>query len=195
MFLCEAIVPALPTVAIMFGEFQNKYVYLLMKNLQKTLSIPLIVILSCVLFPGCNYSKGTKKDFRTGLSFSYNGFIVQDVLLIDPANKRMTDNKVQINTRIAIVALGVNNYQLKDNKVFPGMMLLVTDKKGTPVLKADDLFAGDQGHPPANATELRGDITIATPMIAGETYHVKMHVWDKVKADNEIDIEADLAVQ
>jgi hypothetical protein len=60
----------------------------------------------------------------------------------------MTDNKVQMNTRIAIVALGVNNYQVKDNKVFPGMMLLVTDKKGTPVLKADDLFAGDQGHPP-----------------------------------------------
>jgi predicted small secreted protein len=147
MFLCEAIVPALTPVVIRLARFQNKYAYLLMKNLQKTLSIPLIVILSCVLFLGCNYSKGTKKDFRTGLSFSYNGFIVKDVLLIDSTDKRMTDNKVQINTRIAIVALGVNNYQLKDNKVFPGMMLLVTDKKGTPVLKADDLFAGDQGHP------------------------------------------------
>jgi predicted small secreted protein len=153
------------------------------------------LILSCAIFAGCNFSKGTKKDLLTGLSFSYNGFIIRDVLLIDPADKRMTDNKVHLNTRIAIVALGINNYGLKDGMVFPGMMLLVTDKKGTPVLNAADLFAGDQGYPPANATELRGDITIARPMAAGETYHVKMRVWDKVKADNELNIEADLVVQ
>ena len=159
------------------------------------MAIPLIVILSCVIFPGCNYSKGAKKNLRTGLSFSYNGFIVRDVLLIDPANKPMTDNKVQLNSQMAIVALGINNYGLKDGKAFPGMMLLVTDKMGTPVLNAADLFAGDQGHPPASANELRGDITIARPMVAGETYHVKVRVWDKVKADNELNIEADLVVQ
>jgi predicted small secreted protein len=166
-----------------------------LKNLKTTLATPLILLLSCVIFAACNFSIGVKKDLRTSLSYSYNGFIVHDVLLIDPVSKRMTDNKVQLNTRIAIIAIGINNYGLKDGKVFPGMMLLVTDKKGTPVLKADDLFAGDQGYPAANATELRGDITIARPMVAGETYHVKMHVWDKVKADNEINIEADLLVQ
>lgn len=167
-----------------------------MKISKPTLMLLLTVfLLSSVLFAGCSFSKGTEKDLLTGLSFSYNGFIVQNVLLIDPANKRMTDNKVQINTRIAIVALGLNNYGLKDGKVFPGMMLLVTDKKGTTVIKADDLFAGDQGHPPAEATELRGDITVAKPMVAGETYHVKARVWDKVKADNELNIEADLLVQ
>jgi predicted small secreted protein len=166
-----------------------------MKSLKTTLAILLTVLLNCLIFSRCNYSKGAKKDLRTGLSFSYNGFIVQDALLIDPANKRMTDNKVNLNTRIAIAAVGLNNYGLKDGKVFPGMMLLVTDKKGTPILKADDLFAGDQGHPPAETSELRGDITLASPMVAGETYHVKVHVWDKVKADNELNIEADLVVQ
>ncbi len=166
-----------------------------MKNLKTTLSILLTTLLSCLIFIGCDFSKGVKKDLRTGLSFSYNGFIVQDVLLIDPANKRMPDNKVNLNTRIAIAAIGLNNYGLKDGKVFPGTMLLVTDKKGIPILKADDLFAGDQGHLPSEASELRGAITIARPMIAGETYHVKMHVWDKVKADNELNIEADLVVQ
>lgn len=107
----------------------------------------------------------------------------------------MTDNKVKLNTQIALVALGVNNYELKDGKVFPGMMLLVTDKMGTPVLKADDLFSGDQGHPPASATELRGDITIAKPMVAGQTYHVKLRIWDKVKPENELNAEIDLDVQ
>jgi len=157
--------------------------------------IALLLLANLLISGACNFSSGAKKDLRTGLSFSYNGFIVHDVLLIDPVNKRMTDNKVQLNTRIAIVALGINNYGLKDGKVFPGMMLLVTDKKGAPVLNAADLFAGNQGYPPANATELRGDITIARPMVAGETYHVKVHIWDKVKADNELNIEADLVVQ
>ncbi|SEW35800.1 hypothetical protein SAMN05428988_4394 [Chitinophaga sp. YR573] len=153
------------------------------------------LILSCVIFAGCNYSKGVNKDFRTGLFYSYNGFRVRDVLLIDPDNKRMTDNKVQLNSQIAIVALDISNYGLKDGKVFPGMMLLVTDKKGTPVLNAADLFDGDLGHLPADASELRGDITIAQPMVAGETYHVKVRIWDKVKTDNELTAEADLVVQ
>src|SRR3954469_7775208 len=122
------------------------------------------LMLSAILFAGCNFSKGAKKDIRTGLSFNYNGFIVKDVLLINSANQQMTDNKVQLNTQIAIVALGVNNYGLKDGKVFPGMKLLVTDKNGTPLINASDLFEGDQGHPAANASELRGDITVAQPM-------------------------------
>lgn len=151
--------------------------------------------LTCVVFAGCNFSKGTKKDFRTGLSFNYNGFSIHDVLLINAANERMSDNKVQLNSQIAIVATGVENYGLKDGKVFPGMMLLVTDKKGTPILNAADLFEGGDGYPAASASELRGDITVAQPMVAGETYHVKIHIWDKVKKDNEVNAEVDLVVQ
>jgi len=161
----------------------------------KKLKTPLAALLMVLVMTGCNFSKGTKKDLRTGLSFNYSGFMVKDVLLIDPANQPMTDNKVQLNTQVAIVALGVNNYGLKDGKVFPGMMLLVTDPTGTPVLKAEDLFAGDQGHPPASATELRGDITIGKPMAAGQTYHVKVRIWDKVNTENELNAETDLFVQ
>ncbi|WP_121812620.1 hypothetical protein [Mucilaginibacter kameinonensis] len=142
----------------------------------------------------CNFSKGVKKDFNTGLKFSYNGFGVNNVLLVDPANNAMRDNKVNLNTKIAIVAVGVANYGLKDGKAYPGMQLIVTDKKGTAVLSATDLFEGTTGYPPERATELRGDITIGRPMIAGETYHVKIHIWDKVIPANEIDAGADLVV-
>jgi predicted small secreted protein len=153
------------------------------------------LILSCVVFAGCNFSKGAKKDLSTGLSFNYNGFIVKDVLLINAASQRMTDNKVKLNTQVSIVAIGLNNYGLKDGKVFPGMMLVVTDKNGTPIINAADLFDGNQGYPPPNASELRGDITLAQPMVVGETYHVKIRIWDKVKTDNELNAEVNLVVQ
>lgn len=155
----------------------------------------IVLILSCIILAECNYSKGVKKDLLTGLSCSYNGFVVRNVLLTDPFDKPKTDNKVQLNTQIAIVANGVTNYGLKDGKVFPGMMIVVTDKRGNIVVQNDDLFVGDQGHPPADATELRGTIAIARPMNAGEVYHVKMRIWDKIKPNNELNAETDLVVR
>jgi len=157
--------------------------------------LTIALILGCIVFAGCNFSKGAKKDLRTGLSYSYNGFRLKDVIMVDANNQRMTDNKVKLNTQMAVVALGVENYALKDDKVFPGMMLLVTDKKGTAIINAADLFEGDLGHPAANAAQLRGDITVAQPMVVGETYHVKMKIWDKVKPENVINAETDLVVE
>ncbi|MDR6944771.1 hypothetical protein J2W55_004631 [Mucilaginibacter pocheonensis] len=44
---------------------------------------------------------------------------------------------------------------------------------------AADLFAGDQRHLPAVANELCGDILLQNNGY-GETYHVKVRIWDKV---------------
>jgi predicted small secreted protein len=169
-----------------------------MKTLKTTLSLLLAaaagLILCCTVLSGCNFSRGVKKDLKTGLSFNYNGFRVDDVLLVDPTNQAMSSNKVQLNTKIAIVAIGVSNYGVKDGKAFPGMMLSLTDKQGSPIISAADLFEGTAGFPPEKATELRGNITIAKPIVAGQTYHVKIHIWDKVTPGNEINAEADLVV-
>jgi len=155
----------------------------------------LTLAIGYILFSGCNFSAGANKDFGTGLSYSYNGFGVQNVRLIDQANNAMTSNKVKLNTEVAIAALGVSHYGLKEGKAYPGMMLLVTDATGKPVINVADLFADNQGAPPESATELRGTITVANPMASWQTYHVKMHIWDKVTAGNEVNAEADLVVE
>ena len=160
----------------------------------KTLSI-IMLIYCCTALTACNFSKGAKKDLSTGLSYNYNGFSVRNVLLIDASGTPLSSNKVSLNTRVSVAALGIINYGLKDGKVYPGMMLAVTDQQGIPVIKSADLFAGGKGYPPAGATELRGDITIAQPMASGQAYHVNVRIWDKVKAGNEIDAEAELVVQ
>ena len=146
-------------------------------------------------FSACNFSAGTKKDFGTGLSYSYNGFTVEQVLLAGPDNVAMTDNQVVLNSEIAIVAQGLANYQMKDDKAFPGLMLSVTDKDGTEVLGAKDLFSETEGFSAVDASVLRGTVTVGDPMKTGETYHVKMRIWDKNKADNELTIDVDLAVK
>lgn len=155
----------------------------------------LLVFASALAFSSCNFSAGSKKDFGTGLSISYNGFGVDEVLLVGPDNTAMSNNEVQLNSQVAIVAQGLVNYVLKDDKAFPGLMLVVTDKQGGAVIDEADLFAGTAGYSAVDAAVVRGTVTIGTPMKAGETYHVKMRVWDKNKPENELTAEVDLDVK
>jgi hypothetical protein len=148
-----------------------------------------------IALSSCSFSTGTNKDFATGLSYSYNGFAVEEVLLVGPDNTAMSDNKISLNTQIAIVVQGLSNYELKDEKAFPGLMLVLTDSKGAPVINETDLFADSQGYSPADAAVLRGSVTVGEPMKSGDTYHLKMRVWDKNKPENELTAEVDLVVK
>jgi hypothetical protein len=143
----------------------------------------------------CNFSAGAKKDFTTGLSYSHSGFNVQEVLLVGPDNTAKGDNVVPLSSTVAIVVQGLTNYELKDGKAFPGLMLQVTDEAGTSIINEADLFAGNDGYSTEEASVLRGTVTVGPPMKAGETYHVKMRVWDKNKIDNELTADVDIEVK
>jgi hypothetical protein len=147
------------------------------------------------LFYSCNFSVGTNKDFSTGLAYSYNGFAIEKVLLVDPENKAMNNNEVKFGTQVAIVFQGLTNYQLKDDKAYPGLSLKVTDKEKKDVLNSDDLFASGEGYSAEDASVLRGTIAIGDPMKAGETYHVIIRAWDKNKPESELTAEVDLVVK
>ncbi len=155
-----------------------------------------ILLIGCTLiFWACEFSVGTKKDLSTGLSYSYNGFAVEEVLLVGPDNVAQSSNEVPLNSQIAIVVQGLTNYELKDGKAFPGLMISVTDKAGIAVIEEADLFANSEGYPETDAAVLRGSVTAGEPMKTGETYHFKMRVWDKVKPENELTAEVDIEVK
>lgn len=158
-------------------------------------SISLFLLACCALFvTACNFSAGTNKDLSTGLSYSYYGFSVEKVVLVDSENSIKSDNEVVMNSKVAIAVEGLSNYTLKDNKAYPGLQLLVTDKQGSAVVNETDLFSDTEGYPAEDAAFLRGTVTIGEPMKAGETYHVKVRIWDKNKTDNELTAEVDLVV-
>lgn len=153
----------------------------------------LLFAVSIIMLASC--STGAKKDFSSGLSISYDGFSVGEAYLVGPDNKAISSNVVAMNSEVAIVVQGIENYALKDGKAFPGLALSVTDPKGKAVIDELDLFANSEGYSPADAAILRGTVTVGSPMKAGETYHVKMRIWDKNKAENTIDASLDIAVQ
>ncbi len=151
---------------------------------------------ACILsFVSCNFSVGTNKDLNTGLHYNYNGFAVDEVLLVGPDNGIMSNNEVLLNSKVAIVVQGLANYELQDGKAFPGLMLKVTDKDGASIIEQSDLFANSDGYTPYDAAYLRGTVTIGEPMKPGERYHMKMRVWDKNKAENELTAEVEIVVK
>lgn len=151
--------------------------------------------LTALVWCACEFSAGTKKDLRTGLSVSNKGFSFDDSYLAGPDNTRKADNKVPLNSTVAIVVEGIDHYVLKDGRAFPGLMLTVTDKDGKPVLDEQDLLLKQDGFPVTDASVLKGTVTVGNPMRSGETYHVKMRIWDKNKFENEITAEVDIDVQ
>jgi len=154
----------------------------------------LMTLCTLVLF-SCNFSVGTNKDLATGLSYNYNGFAVDEVLFVGPDNTAMSSNEVELNTKVAIIVQGLTNYELKDDKAFPGLMIRLTDKTGDAILDEADLFANSEGYSIADASVLRGAVTVGDPMKSGESYHLKMRVWDKNKPESELTAEVDILVK
>ena len=143
----------------------------------------------------CNFSAGTNTNLLTSLHYSYHGFSVEEVLLVGADNVAMNDNEVPFNSKVSIVAQGLSNYELKNDKANPGLSLILTDKEGTAIINEADLFANGDGYSPEDASALRGTVTVGDPMKAGETYHFKIHIWDKNKPENELTAEADIDVK
>jgi hypothetical protein len=157
---------------------------------QKQLLFTVIVI----LFYGCSggFSKGVKKDLSTGLSTNYNGFAVDDVYLTVDGNK-ISSNKVSLGKQVLVVANGVDYYEEKNGKVFPGCSIELTNKEGKAILNIADAFAEMKDGFEANkASMLNATINTGNPMVVGETYHLKTRFYDKLKTTNEIISEVDL---
>lgn len=148
----------------------------------------------CFLITACNFSSGTRKDFVTGFSVTYNGFSIGEFGLVNGQNEQTKSNEVAIGNVIGLEVDGIENYQVKDEQVFPGLGLIVTGKDGTVILEGDDIL-GKESYNTDNASVMRGTITVGDPMKSGETYHVKMRIWDKLKPESEIIVEGDIVVK
>lgn len=140
-------------------------------------------------------SAGVKLDVNTGTKTSYSGFSVDEIYIVDSLDNQLSSNEVDLNTKFSIVYQGIENYTLKNGKVFPGLSLQVTDTNGTDIMSEADLLSSyTQGLSAEDASGLRGSVTVGDPMKSGETYHCKIRVFDK-NSDAEIVSELDFKVK
>ncbi|MDP3360125.1 MAG: hypothetical protein Q8S41_12345 [Lutibacter sp.] len=150
----------------------------------------------CIITFSCQYSKGVKKDLASGLSTSYNGLTIDDVYLANENGNRLSDHKITMGSKLAVVATGVDYFSEKDGKVFPGCTILLTDKTGEEILNLPDAFADMvNGTTASEAKILQASLNTGDPMIVGETYHLYVRFYDKNNKENEIVANVDLLMK
>ncbi len=155
-----------------------------------------LIHFSLLILTACSFSKGVKKDLTTGVSTSYNGFAMESISLVDGSDKALTSNEVALDTKFSIVFEGIENYTLKNERAFPGLSLQVTDAQGKDIINEGDLLASyTDGVSTEDASVLRGSVTVGNPMVSGQTYHCKVRIFDKNKAESEIVSEMEFKVK
>ncbi len=152
-------------------------------------------VVLALIWCACSFSVGTKKDLITGLSCSYKGFALEEVQLVGPDNVALKNNEVLYGNQVSIAMKGITNFDLIKDKAFPGMSIVVTDKANKVMMKETDVLSSRTGFSAEIASTLKGTVTVGTPMKAGETYHIKMKVWDKNNPESEITAEVDILVK
>lgn len=160
----------------------------------KKLTITLFSV-CCLLSFSCQFSKGVKKDLKTGLFTTYNGFDLDDIYLIDEKGNRLNNNQIVLGSKMEVVASGVENYTEKDGKVFPGCTILLTDKAGKEILNLPNAFAELEGTTADEANLLKASLTTGDPMVVGETYHLYVRFFDSNKKESEIVAKVDLVMK
>lgn len=158
----------------------------------------LIILLTlCFIIPiSCKYSKGIKKDLTTGLSASYNGFTMEDIYLTDANGTHLNSNKISLGSKLNVIATGVENFEEKGGKVFPGCRIILTDKNKNEILNLPDAFSDmTNGTSASEASTLKAVLTTGAPMVIGETYHLNVRFFDKNKKENEIVSDVDLLMK
>jgi hypothetical protein len=154
------------------------------------------LLLPLMYLSSCQYSMGVKKDLSTGLKASYNGLDPDDIFLTGDENMRLTSNIIEPGSEINVVATGVENYEVKDGRVFPGCQIILTDKDNNELLHLPDAFADlPEGKSKQEATMLTATLTTGSPMQSGETYHLFVKFWDKLKSSSHITAEVDLVMK
>ena len=154
-------------------------------------SLPILIVLGCF---ACNFSN-QEKNPSTGLSIESDGLSYEKAYLVGPDNTPKNTNQVNLGSNTSIVIEGIENYEPEGGRVFPGLMLTVTDKEGITVINEADLLNNEKGYQLSDAATVSGIIKVGEPMKSAQTYHVKMIVWDKNKPYNKLTAEIDLIVQ
>jgi predicted small secreted protein len=153
-------------------------------------------ILVVMVLAGCQFSTGVKKDLKTGLATSYNGFKVRDIFFSNIIAQRLTSNKIPLNSTFLIVATGVENYTLKSGRAYPGCEITIKDKTGKVMGHIDDAMADvKNGLMPESATTLSARATLRPPFVKGETYHVAVRFFDKQNSKNKITADIDIVLE
>ncbi|MFH0843031.1 MAG: hypothetical protein V1903_10455 [Bacteroidota bacterium] len=111
-------------------------------------------------------------------------------------NKVITDNTINFEDNIFIIAEGLKGFNEENGKVFPGMQLTGTDSRGEIILSYDDLFA-DYTSSDIDASEFSTRVSAnfrLTGMEFNNPLRCELKIWDK-RSNASLTVTIDMTVK
>jgi hypothetical protein len=151
------------------------------------------VLITPFFLGGCEFSVGAKKDLNTGLSASYNGLSADNIFLAGANDSALTNNEVVLGSKVKIIADGVDNFKVVDNKVFPGCTILLLSAANDSIIFIPDAYQDLTDGKAANeANYLTASLNTGDPMQVNGTYLLKVKFYDKQDTTHFIAAECSL---
>jgi hypothetical protein len=138
----------------------------------------LSAIIITVLISGCQFSKSVKKDMLSGLTTTGNGLSCDDVYL-SLNDKRTEKNSFIYGQKIWVVFNDIKGFRAESSKTFPDMNITVTTIAGDTVFHQKDLYSGYPEGLSYSPLQLKGSVTLASPLQSGSEYLIMIDIKDK----------------
>lgn len=153
----------------------------------------------CLLVLGalqaCNFNQSVKKDLITGAYSRGNGLSCDEIVMEvngEPAEK----TKFALDDNINIIFNDVFGFQEKENRVFPGLSIIIVKNEKDTVAVEPDLFKemrnGTKDFVPA--LQIQANYSIVPLFEKGEKYKAKIKIWDK-KGEGTFDYEFPFGIE
>jgi hypothetical protein len=138
--------------------------------------LPAIII--TVLISGCQFSKSVKKDLVSGLTISGNGLSCDDVYL-SLNGKKSEKNTFIYGQEICVVYNDIKGFRTEGSKTFPDMNITIITPSGDTVFHRKDLYSEHPEGLSYSPLQLKGSVTLASPIHSGSEYLLKIDIRDK----------------
>lgn len=123
-----------------------------------------------------------------GLSYSYNGFIVEDVKLYNKEKENVWNtNKIKIGRTMYVNIEGITKFNTNSGSIHPGCEITISDDEDNVVVQIDDFYA-DKPDFHYHTDTFSIPITFQDPIVAGKEYKTFLRFYDKKKPSHELKI-------
>jgi hypothetical protein len=136
------------------------------------------LILISVFIAGCQFSKSVKKDLISGLATKGDGLSC-DVVYLSVNDIRTESNSFIYGQKLNVVFNDIKGFKMENSKSFPDMDIVVTTLNGDTILHEKDLYAEFPDGLSFSPLQLKGSVTIASPIHSGGEYFLFIFIKDK----------------
>lgn len=151
------------------------------------------LLLGVLLLASCNVNKSFNKDLISGLETHGNGLSCDDVE-VKHSDQLSDGNTYIFGDVLHFTFQNVEGFTNSKGKVFPGMSFELINSAGETVMSEEDLYAEKTAGIALSVPNLTSQITLGKPIVSGDKYKVKIHIWDK-KGKGTFDLSYPITVE